>query len=162
VCLAYIQGKRIAALLAKEVKADLKRETTKKDKGRQRDGPPQPAHFKTKAQKKRANIAPLQQEQNTNWPAGFPPEPALEQHTHQQTTQYWPPQQINDTWAQAAHYMQTMLTAPQQPTRHYHLPQTPHREYCQTPYEDQEHYSGRGRGQSEKGRGRGARCQGRG
>jgi hypothetical protein len=48
-----IQGNRIAVLVAKEVKAELKRESAKKEKGRQRVGSTQSAFFVTQAQKKR-------------------------------------------------------------------------------------------------------------
>lgn len=155
-CPTDIQGTRIAALVAKEVKAELKREASKKDKGRQRDGPTQPAHFQTKAQKKRMKHETRQQERHTDWPcpAGFPPTPTNEQHSSLQPHPHWTPQQTNATWTQGTKYTQPQPPTPLPTHSQYHLPQNTPREYHQTPYEERNHQSGRDHGQIERSRGR--------
>jgi hypothetical protein len=95
-----IQGSRIAAPVAKEVKAQPKRESAKKDKDRQRDGPSQSVHFLTQAQKKWLKRMSQQPQKHTNWhcPAGFPPTAPNTQHSQYNPTQHWHQQQTNFTW----------------------------------------------------------------
>jgi hypothetical protein len=155
-----IQGNRIAALVAKEVKAELKRESAKKEKGRQRTGPTQSAFFVTQAQKKRQKRMAHQPERNTEWncPAGFPP---TAQNATEYNPQRWQQQETNTYWSPEPQYTIPSQPPQQQPTQPYHLPLTQTPTQHQAPHERREHQPRRGRGLSERGRGRTSRVRGR-